>query len=50
MPSISVKEGTIHFDVIGEGMPIIVLHPLGTDHRSMINWLEPVFEKYIRLN
>ncbi|WP_226645235.1 alpha/beta fold hydrolase [Mesobacillus subterraneus] len=40
-----VRKGTIHYEVIGEGFPLLVLHAMGTDHRSMKGWLEPVFNK-----
>ncbi|MBH0168235.1 alpha/beta fold hydrolase [Fictibacillus sp. 18YEL24] len=39
-----VKRGSIHYEVIGEGMPLIILHSMGTDHRSMKAWLEPIFK------
>lgn len=39
-----VKRGSIHYELIGEGMPLIILHSMGTDHRSMKAWLEPIFE------
>jgi pimeloyl-ACP methyl ester carboxylesterase len=40
-----VSKGIIHYEVYGEGFPILVFHAMGTDHRSMKTWLEPVFEK-----
>jgi pimeloyl-ACP methyl ester carboxylesterase len=40
-----VKYGTIHYKVIGEGRPYIILHTMGTDHRAMEAWLEPIFTK-----
>lgn len=43
--NIEVDKGSIHFVIHGEGKPIIILHPLATDYRSMEAWLEPVFEK-----
>ncbi|TXK71944.1 alpha/beta fold hydrolase [Paenibacillus sp. N3.4] len=42
-----VAMGVINYEVCGEGSPIIVLHALGTDHRSMKSWLEPIFNKGI---
>lgn len=40
-----VKMGNIFYEVIGEGFPIIILHSIGTDHRSMKGWLEPIFKR-----
>ncbi|MBB6453783.1 pimeloyl-ACP methyl ester carboxylesterase [Salirhabdus euzebyi] len=40
-----VKTGIIHYESYGQGKNIIILHAMGTDHRSMKGWLEPVFEK-----
>ncbi|WP_374722876.1 alpha/beta fold hydrolase [Peribacillus tepidiphilus] len=39
----SLKNASIHYVTYGEGKPILILHPLATDHRSMKAWLEPVF-------
>ncbi len=39
-----VKMGNIFYEVCGEGFPIIILHSMGTDHRSMKAWLEPIFK------
>ncbi|WP_421378541.1 alpha/beta fold hydrolase [Bacillus salacetis] len=38
-----VKYGTINYKVTGEGRPYIILHSMGTDHRAMEAWLEPIF-------
>ncbi|MFD3447418.1 alpha/beta fold hydrolase [Microbacteriaceae bacterium 4G12] len=40
----SVTKGDIYYEVYGEGFPILILHSLGTDHRSMKAWVEPIFE------
>ncbi|CAM4039093.1 alpha/beta fold hydrolase [Mesobacillus thioparans] len=40
-----VSKGSIHFEVLGEGFPLLILHAMGTDHRSMKGWLEPVFDR-----
>jgi pimeloyl-ACP methyl ester carboxylesterase len=42
----SVCRGSIFYKTVGEGFPIVILHAMGTDHRSMMAWLEPIFEKY----
>lgn len=39
----NVKHGTIFYEAYGQGFPIIILHAMGTDHRAMEAWLEPVF-------
>jgi pimeloyl-ACP methyl ester carboxylesterase len=39
-----VKRGSIFYEVIGEGLPLIILHSMGTDHRSMKAWMEPMFK------
>lgn len=38
-----VRKGTIHYEVCGEGFPILILHSMGTDYRSMKMWMEPIF-------
>jgi pimeloyl-ACP methyl ester carboxylesterase len=38
------KKETIYYESFGEGFPIIFLHSMGTDHRSMKAWAEPIFE------
>ncbi|WEG15145.1 alpha/beta hydrolase [Alkalihalophilus pseudofirmus] len=40
-----VSKGRIHYKIEGEGTPILILHPLGTDYRSMYLWLEPLFKR-----
>ncbi|ANC77518.1 alpha/beta hydrolase [Fictibacillus phosphorivorans] len=39
-----VTRGSIFYEVIGEGLPLIILHSMGTDHRSMKAWMEPIFK------
>ncbi|QOR68136.1 alpha/beta hydrolase [Cytobacillus suaedae] len=39
------NKGSIHYKVYGEGFPLIILHAMGTDHRSMKAWLEPIFTR-----
>jgi pimeloyl-ACP methyl ester carboxylesterase len=34
----------LFYRVEGEGHPLIILHAMGTDHRSMSAWIEPVFD------
>ncbi len=35
----------VHHTIIGDGMPIIMLHDFGTDHRQMMGCMEKLFEK-----
>lgn len=39
-----VNKGSIHYEIQGEGLPIVILHALGTDYRSMKAWVEPIFD------
>jgi pimeloyl-ACP methyl ester carboxylesterase len=38
-----LKDITVHYEAIGEGIPIIMLHGWSLSHRQMLNILEPVF-------
>lgn len=38
-----VSKGSIHYEVVGTGFPLLILHSMGTDHRSMKAWIEPIF-------
>ncbi|MEH7302332.1 alpha/beta fold hydrolase [Neobacillus drentensis] len=38
-----VTKGCINYEISGCGFPILILHSMGTDYRSMKAWLEPVF-------
>ncbi|WP_144554913.1 alpha/beta fold hydrolase [Bacillus sp. X1(2014)] len=42
-----VTNGSINYEMIGSGFPLLILHSMGTDHRSMKAWLEPVFNELI---
>ncbi|TMU83547.1 alpha/beta hydrolase [Bacillus sp. BHET2] len=39
-----VRMGSIHYEDRGEGTPLLILHSMGTDHRAMMAWIEPVFK------
>ncbi|WP_123040979.1 alpha/beta fold hydrolase [Cohnella candidum] len=39
-----LSQGSIHYETFGEGKPILVLHAMGTDHRAMSAWMEPIFD------
>lgn len=41
-----VKKGIVNYEIKGEGYPLVILHSMGTDHRSMTAWLEPVLTNY----
>lgn len=43
MMNCEVKRGSIFYEVVGEGAPLLILHSMGTDHRSMKAWIEPIF-------
>lgn len=36
---------TIHYEMMGEGRPIVMLHGWPTDHRHMVSDMEPLFEE-----
>jgi pimeloyl-ACP methyl ester carboxylesterase len=38
-----LKDITVHYEVLGAGRPIIMLHGWSVDHRHMVSDLEPVF-------
>ena len=39
-----LRNSTVHYEVFGEGRPILVLHGGYLDHRHMVDALEPLFE------
>lgn len=40
----SFKGIEIHYEIIGEGKPIVMLHGCSPDHRLMVGCMEPIFE------
>jgi pimeloyl-ACP methyl ester carboxylesterase len=38
-----VIKGSIYYEMVGSGFPILIMHSMGTDHRSMKAWIEPIF-------
>jgi pimeloyl-ACP methyl ester carboxylesterase len=40
-----IKGIPVHYELFGEGRPIIMLHGWGIDHRHMLSTMEPLFEK-----
>lgn len=41
-----VTKGSINYEMIGSGFPIIIMHAMGTDLRSMEAWIEPIFNDF----
>lgn len=39
-----VTKTSINYEIFGSGFSIIIKHSMGTDHRSMMPWIEPIFE------
>ncbi|MCA1057631.1 alpha/beta hydrolase [Rossellomorea aquimaris] len=42
--NIEVRMGSIYYEARGEGVPLLILHSMGTDHRAMMAWIEPIFK------
>ncbi|HCC79254.1 MAG: hypothetical protein A2X25_15505 [Chloroflexi bacterium GWB2_49_20] len=40
-----LKDITVHYEMFGEGRPIIMLHGWGGDHRHMVSDMEPCFRQ-----
>jgi pimeloyl-ACP methyl ester carboxylesterase len=40
-----LKDITVHYEMLGEGRPIILLHGTGVDHTYMVSDMEPLFKK-----
>ncbi len=38
-----LKGITVHYEMFGEGIPIIMLHGWPVDHRIMVSYMEPIF-------
>jgi pimeloyl-ACP methyl ester carboxylesterase len=43
---VDVRGLTIHYKVVGEGRPIVMLHGGGLDHRHMMAEMEPLFRRH----
>ncbi|WP_336769887.1 alpha/beta hydrolase [Bacillus bombysepticus] len=39
----SVSKGSIYYETVGAGFPVLIMHSMGTDHKSMKAWIEPIF-------
>jgi pimeloyl-ACP methyl ester carboxylesterase len=39
-----LKNITAHYEIFGEGRPIVMLHPWAADHRVMLSVFEPIFK------
>ena len=40
-----LKDITVHYELLGEGRPIIMLHGWSCDHRYMVSDMEPLFRQ-----
>lgn len=40
-----LKDITVHYELLGEGRPIIMLHGWSVDHRYMVSDMEPLFRQ-----
>ncbi|MGN5650449.1 alpha/beta fold hydrolase [Bacillus sp. Brlt_9] len=40
-----VRKGSIYYEIIGSGFPLLIMHSMGTDHNSMKVWIEPLFDE-----
>jgi pimeloyl-ACP methyl ester carboxylesterase len=40
-----LKNITVHYELFGEGRPMIMLHGTGVDHTYMVSDMEPLFKK-----
>lgn len=38
--------GSIHYEICGDGFPLVILHAIGTDHRAMKAWIEPLLTNW----
>ncbi|USG68181.1 alpha/beta hydrolase [Brevibacillus ruminantium] len=39
-----IWQNKISYTRRGQGFPLVILHAMGTDHRAMMAWMEPLFE------
>jgi hypothetical protein len=46
MMKVQVAKGSNNYEIVGSGFPIFMLHSMGTDHRSMKPWIEPIFKTF----
>ena len=42
-----LKDITVHYELFGEGRPILMLHGWGVDHRHMVSDMEPIFSQRV---
>jgi pimeloyl-ACP methyl ester carboxylesterase len=40
-----LKDITVHYEMVGDGRPLIMLHGWGVDHQHMLATMEPVFKQ-----
>ncbi len=39
-----IKDLDVYCEIVGDGMPVVMVHGMGVDHRTMTGCMEPVFE------
>jgi len=39
-----IKDLDVYYEVVGEGMPVVMVHGMGVDHRTMTGCMEPVLQ------
>jgi pimeloyl-ACP methyl ester carboxylesterase len=42
--SCKIRDLEVYCEVVGEGMPVVMVHGMGVDHRTMKGCMEPVFQ------
>ncbi|MUK87750.1 alpha/beta fold hydrolase [Ornithinibacillus sp. L9] len=45
MPFCEVNKASIYYEAIGEGIPMVMIHGFGIDHRLMKGCMEPIFDE-----
>jgi pimeloyl-ACP methyl ester carboxylesterase len=39
-----IRDLEVYYEIAGEGKPIMMIHGMGVDHRTMKGCMEPVFQ------
>lgn len=48
MPHLYLKDSTLHYLVSGSGIPVVLVHGMGSDH-TVWGWVEPLLKKHYRV-